>query len=149
MMRVPRAARALQRMIPILAGKITLQELHILLAICKAVDQDGDEGCQGEPYYPGIKDEVLFEDISSWVNAVRPYLPIRSHRKVADTKLIRFVWAHQNWFTLSDFAKHFNLHHKTAWEYLSTWQAAGLVIHNGGKTARARYRIELARGPND
>ena len=42
---------------------------------------------------------------------------------------------------MKDFAQHFDIDRKTAWEYVQKLQEAGLLLHNRGRSAAVRYRL--------
>ncbi|MFA4904489.1 MAG: hypothetical protein WC600_17280 [Desulfobaccales bacterium] len=113
------------RIIEVLAGKISLADAR---AIHTILNEDV---------------EARFQDLTAWLDVVALYLPSRSHSKITRLGLSRFVWKHRGWFRVRDFAYHLEVHDKTAWEYLKTLHGVGLVAHNGERSSRARYRIEL------
>ena len=70
-------------------------------------------------------------------------LPHRPHRKFNQDKLWEFLSRTQGgWFRLIDFTRHFGVDRKTAWEYLHKFLHAGLLRHNGGRSAAVRYALE-------
>jgi hypothetical protein len=70
-------------------------------------------------------------------------LPHRPHRKVTQDRLWEFLERTQGgWFRLLDFTRHFGVDRKTAWEYLAKFLHAGLLRHNGRRSAAVRYALE-------
>jgi hypothetical protein len=111
--------------ITVLAGKMTLQDLHDLIA-----DTDRPQ-------------EDRTQDLADWIKVAQPHLPHRGHSKITLTRLTRFLWQYRGWFKVKDFATHFEVHNKTAWEYLVALHKADLIQHNQERSSRARYRIDL------
>ena len=73
----------------------------------------------------------------------RGVLPHRPHRKVNQDRLWGFLAGTQGgWFRLLDFTRHFGVDRKTAWEYLRKLLHAGLLRHNGRRSAAVRYALE-------
>jgi hypothetical protein len=73
----------------------------------------------------------------------RGLLPHRPHRKVNQDRLWEFLARTQGgWFRLLDFTRHFGVDRKTAWEYLQKLLQAGLLRHNGARSAAVRYALE-------
>jgi len=73
----------------------------------------------------------------------RGLLPHRPHRKVNQDRLWEFLDRTQGgWFRLLAFTRHFGMDRKTAWEYLRRFLQAGLLRHNGGRSAAVRYALE-------
>jgi hypothetical protein len=73
----------------------------------------------------------------------RGVLPHRPHRKVNQDRLWGFLAGSQGgWFRLLDFTRHFGVDRKTAWEYLRKLLHAGLLRHNGRRSAAVRYALE-------
>jgi hypothetical protein len=67
-------------------------------------------------------------------------LPRRPNRKLTPDKLFDFLKRSRgDWFRIKDLEQHFRVGPKTAWEYLQKLLAAGLICHNRGRTAAARY----------
>lgn len=73
----------------------------------------------------------------------RDLLPHRPHRKLNPDELWEFLCRTQGaWFRLVDFTRHLGLDRKTAWEYLQKFLHTGLLRHNRGRSAAARYALE-------
>ncbi len=71
-------------------------------------------------------------------------LPRRPHRKLHPDKLREFLHRTQGcWFRLKVFEQHFGVDRKTAWEYLQKLLHARLLRHNQGRSAAARYALEI------
>lgn len=69
-------------------------------------------------------------------------LPQRPQRKIQPERLKDFLQRTQGrWFRVKDLARDFDIDRKTAWEYLQKLQEAGLLVHNGGRSAAVRYRL--------
>lgn len=69
-------------------------------------------------------------------------LPRRPQGKVRPQGLDEFLQRTQGcWFRVKDLAQAFDIDRKTAWEYLQKLQAAGLLVHNGERSAAVRYRL--------
>ncbi|MFP3867920.1 MAG: hypothetical protein ACLFUU_07145 [Desulfobacteraceae bacterium] len=84
----------------------------------------------------------LNELLERRLEALRPSLPHRPHRKLSSSKLKEFL--HQSaggWFRLRDFERYFGLDRKTAWDYLQQFLQAGLLCHNRKKSAAVRYCV--------
>ncbi len=88
--------------------------------------------------FPGFLREEALQD---WLDRhVQELLPHRPHRKLKADKLQDFLRRTQGgWFRVKDFQTHFLIDRKTAWEYLQKLLAAGLLGHNGGRSAAVRY----------
>lgn len=68
--------------------------------------------------------------------------PRRPQRKFQPERLEEFLRRSQGrWFRVKDLAHYFDIDRKTAWEYLQKLQEAGLLVHNGGRSAAVRYRL--------
>jgi hypothetical protein len=87
---------------------------------------------------------VLREDrLRAWLQEEgRDLLPHRPHRKLNQDGLWEFLGRTQGgWFRLLDFARHFGVDRKTAWEYLHKFLQAGLLRHNRRRSAAVRYAL--------
>jgi len=85
---------------------------------------------------PALREELL----KDWCGHHPGLLPSRPHRKLTWEKLKQFLAATRGrWFGVKDFARHFDLDRKTAWEYLQKLRQAELLQHNRGRSAAARY----------
>jgi len=87
---------------------------------------------------------VLREDrLRAWLQEEgRGLLPHRPHRKLNQDGLWEFLGRTQGgWFRLLDFARHFGVDRKTAWEYLHKFLQAGLLRHNRRRSAAVRYAL--------
>ena len=83
------------------------------------------------------------ESLEDWRRQNPGLLPSRPHRKLTWEKLREFLAATRGrWFGVKDFARHFDLDRKTAWEYLQKLRQARLLEHNRGRSAAARYCLE-------
>jgi hypothetical protein len=82
--------------------------------------------------------------LKSWLQEEgRGLLPHRPHRKVNQDRLWEFLGRTQGgWFRLLDFTRYFGVDRKTAWEYLQKLLHAGLLRHNGARSAAVRYALE-------
>jgi hypothetical protein len=101
--------------------------------------EGGDFFLGGEaPAGPPLKEELLSEALQG----VEPLLPKRRHRKLDRARLEAFLKrTHGHWFRLRDFEEFFHIDRKTAWEYVTKLIQAGLLSHNQGRAAAARYRL--------
>lgn len=81
--------------------------------------------------------------VKNWLRqAATEILPSRPQRKIHPDGLEDFLQQTQvYWFQVKDFAQYFKIDRKTAWEYLQRFQEARLLVHNGGRSAAARYRL--------
>jgi len=87
---------------------------------------------------------VLREDrLRAWLQEEgRGLLPHRPHRKLNQDRLWEFLGRTQGGgFRLLDFARHFGVDRKTAWEYLHKFLQAGLLRHNRRRSAAVRYAL--------
>jgi hypothetical protein len=91
------------------------------------------------PARPALREERL----RAWFQEEgRDLLPQRPHRKLSRDKLWDFLGRTRGgWFRLKDFARHFGVDRKTAWEYLQKLLAAGLLRHNQKRSAAVRYSL--------
>ncbi|MGA8573005.1 MAG: hypothetical protein ACLP7A_15310 [Desulfobaccales bacterium] len=72
----------------------------------------------------------------------RQLLPHRPQRKLHAEGLQDFLQRTRGrWFRMKDMAQDFDIDGKTAWEYLQKLQEAGLLLHNGRRSAAVRYRL--------
>ncbi len=85
----------------------------------------------------------LNEDLfAEFLQAIEPLLPKRRHRKLDRARLDAFLRRTRgHWFRLKDFEEYFAIDRKTAWEYVQKFLQAGLLTHNQGRAAAARYRL--------
>jgi hypothetical protein len=81
------------------------------------------------------------EALDRWLaEGVRQVLPQRPHRKLNPRGLREFLHRTRGGcFRVKDFEAHFRIDRKTAWEYLKKLCAAGLLYHNGERSAAVRY----------
>jgi hypothetical protein len=81
------------------------------------------------------------EELAAWLaGPVREVLPQRPHRKLHPALLPEFLrHTRGGWFRIRDFEAYFAIDRKTAWEYLQKLRHAGLLCHNGGRSAAVRY----------
>jgi hypothetical protein len=79
----------------------------------------------------------------NWLReTAREILPRRPQRKIHPEGLEDFLQQAQiYWFQVKDFAQYFKIDRKTAWEYLQRFQETRLLVHNGRRSAAARYRL--------
>jgi hypothetical protein len=69
-------------------------------------------------------------------------LPRRPQRKLHPEGLQDFLQRTRGrWFRVKELARDFDIDGKTAWEYLQKLQQAGLLLHNGRRSAAVRYRL--------
>jgi hypothetical protein len=69
-------------------------------------------------------------------------LPHRPQRKLHPEGLQDFLQRTRGrWFRVKELAQDFDIDGKTAWEYLQKLQEAGLLLHNGRRSAAVRYRL--------
>lgn len=93
-----------------------------------------EEGPSGPP----LKEEQL----AAALQGLEPLLPKRRHRKLDRARLEAFLRRTAGqWFRLRDFEEFFGIDRKTAWEYVTKLIQAGLLSHNQGRAAAARYRL--------
>jgi len=91
----------------------------------------------------GAGPALMEEPLEDWHRQHPGLLPSRPHRKLTWARLKEFLGITRGrWFGLKDFARHFGLERKTAWEYLRQWRQAGLLLHNQACSAAARYCLE-------
>jgi predicted transcriptional regulator len=81
--------------------------------------------------------------LKEWLaNTAARILPQRPQRKIRPERLEDFFQLAQgSWFRVKDLAGYFAIDRKTAWEYLQKLQEAGLLVHNGARSAAVRYRL--------
>jgi hypothetical protein len=90
------------------------------------------------PVGPPLREELLAEAL----DGLEPLLPKRRHRKLDRDRLEAFLRRTAGqWFRLRDFEEFFGIDRKTAWEYVTKLIQAGLLSHNQGRAAAARYRL--------
>lgn len=101
---------------------------------------------EGEPLFSGdlapvgppLREELLAEALQG----LEPLLPKRRHRKLDRDRLEAFLRRTAGqWFRLRDFEEFFGIDRKTAWEYVTKLIQTGLLSHNQGRAAAARYRL--------
>ncbi len=86
-----------------------------------------------------VRCDLLKEWLETTGSAI---LPRRPQRKLHPDRLEEFLQRTQGrWFQAKVFAQDFDIDRKTAWEYLQKLQDGGLLVHNGGRSAAARYRL--------
>lgn len=87
---------------------------------------------------PPLQEELLAEALQG----LEPLLPKRRHRKLDRNRLEDFLRRTAGqWFRLRDFEDFFGIDRKTAWEYVTKLIQSGLLSHNQGRAAAARYRL--------
>ncbi|MBW1918574.1 MAG: hypothetical protein JRI57_11230 [Deltaproteobacteria bacterium] len=93
--------------------------------------------------YPARSRQVFLEEVlDRWLEALRPNLPYRRHRKLSLKKLKEFLQQSAGgWFRLGEFERYFGLDRKTAWDYLQQFLQVGLLCHNRKKSAAVRYCV--------
>ncbi len=81
--------------------------------------------------------------LKEWLEKTgREILPHRPQRKLHPEGLQDFLQRTRGrWFRVKDLAQDFDIDGKTAWEYLQKLQEAGLLLHNGRRSAAVRYRL--------
>ena len=81
--------------------------------------------------------------LENWLRqAASEILPSRPQRKIHPDGVEDFLQQTQvYWFQVKDFAQYFKIDRKTAWEYLQRFHETRLLVHNGGRSAAARYRL--------
>ncbi len=86
---------------------------------------------------------VRQRDLKYWLEkAGRQLLPHRPQRKLHAEGLQDFLQRTRGrWFRVKELAQDFDIDGKTAWEYLQKLQEAGLLLHNGRRSAAVRYRL--------
>lgn len=86
----------------------------------------------------------LNEDLlEEFLEEIEALLPKRRHRKLDRLRLGTFLRRTRgHWFRLKDVEEHFVVDRKTAWEYVQKFLQAGLLTHNQGRAAAARYRLD-------
>ncbi len=90
------------------------------------------------PGGPPLREELLADALRD----LEPLLPKRRHRKLDRDRLEAFLRRTAGrWFRLRDFEEFFGIDRKTAWEYVTRLIQAGLLSHNQGRAAAARYRL--------
>jgi len=102
----------------------------------------GRAGCLSvsAPRLPNLARPDLLQD---WLQtAAGDILPSRPQGKFRSQGLQEFLQRSRGrWFRLKDLARFFHIDRKTAWEYVQKLQNAGLLVHNRGRSAAARYRL--------
>lgn len=143
-----------------LAGRVTLDRFRHLLRrvdvwfplyypltaagspMAPAAPQVQDAPAPAAPVLPPRR--VLREDrLQAWLEEEgRGLLPHRPHRRLNQDGLWEFLERTQGgWFRLLEFARHFGVDRKTAWEYFQKFLQAGLLRHNRGRSAAVRYAL--------
>jgi hypothetical protein len=142
-----------------LAGRVTLDHFRALirnldhwfpyyypLVAPVGYESGGGQGVAGVTSLPEAPRPasccVLKEaELEEWLAAhVHEVLPQRPHRKLHPAMLPEFLRCTRGgWFRIRDFEAHFGIDRKTAWEYLRKLRAAGLLCHNGERSAAVRY----------
>ena len=86
---------------------------------------------------------VRLDLLQDWLaEGAAKILPRRPQCKFKPERLENFFQLAQGcWFRVKDLAQYFAIDRKTAWEYLQKLQEAGLLVHNGGRSAAVRYRL--------
>ncbi len=81
--------------------------------------------------------------LQEWLEKTgREILPLRPQRKLHAEGLQDFLQRTRGrWFRVKELAQDFDIDGKTAWEYLQKLQQAGLLLHNGRRSAAVRYRL--------
>lgn len=143
-----------------LAGRVTLDRFRTLVNLLEqwfpfyyplmpppARPSQAQQTCRGgSAPPPGAgsppQDVVRLDPLHEWlVTAAGEILPRRPQRKIQPDRLEEFLLCTGIWFRVKDLAQAFDIDRKTAWEYLQKFQDAGLLVHNGGRSAAVRYRL--------
>ncbi len=150
-------ARLQHRLATRLAGRVTLDHFRALIhnldswfphyypLLAPAGAGGGrDQGwdCSRPEAHPASCRSPLREEVlEAWLSGpAREMLPSRPHRKVSPALLPDFLRRTRGgMFRIKDFESYFGIDRKTAWEYLQKLQAAGLLCHNGERSAAVRY----------
>ncbi len=145
-------SRLLHSLIETLSGNVTLAYFRSLL--CR-VDQwfcfyyplmpapPAPGQFQGAPAPDICPSPVSHYLLREWLEKVgREILPRRRQRKMSPERLADFLESRGgSWFCVKDLARDFGLNDKTAWQYLVKLQEAGLLLHNGRRSAAVRWRL--------
>jgi hypothetical protein len=137
-----------------LAGRITLDRFRSLMhrleqwfplyyPLMPAGAMPPAEQQTGPPEAAGSPGLVRLDLLQEWLEqAGGEILPRRPQRKIQPEGLQEFLRRAQGgWFRVLELAQHFGIDRKTAWEYVQKLQNAGLLLHNGGRSAAVRYRL--------
>jgi hypothetical protein len=134
-----------------LAGRVTLDRFrHLLSKVDIWFPLYYPLTAAGSPKAPGpaaaatpSRRVLRLDRLRAWLREEgRGLLPHRPHRKLNQDRLLEFLTRTQGgWFRLLDFTRHFGVDRKTAWEYLHKFLHAGLLRHNRGRSAAARYAL--------
>jgi hypothetical protein len=144
-----------------LAGRISLDRFRFLMGrleqwfpfyypLMPALESASDQGPPwlGKAGRPAMAagpspDLVRRALLQEWLaQAAGGILPRRPQRKLAPERLAAFLHGTQGrWFRLKELAAAFDLDRKTAWEYLHKLREAGLLVHNGERSAAVRFRL--------
>lgn len=81
--------------------------------------------------------------LKEWLDhAAVGILPRRPQRKLQPERLEAFLLGTRgHWFRIKELAREFDIDRKTAWEYLQKLRYAGLLSHNGERSAAVRFRL--------
>jgi hypothetical protein len=81
--------------------------------------------------------------LKEWLaNAAGGILPRRPQSKLQPTGLEAFLQNTEGrWFRIKELALELDIDRKTAWEYVHKLRDAGLLFHNGGRSAAVRFRL--------
>ncbi len=145
-------ARLKQALVSHLAGRVSLDHFRVLV---RGLDRWFSQyypflvaarpaPARELPPAPGPPGRALREELlEEWLREHQGLLPRRRQGKIKLPGLREFLqqtWG--GWFRLRDFARHFGLDRKTAWEYLQKLAAAGLLTHNRRPSSQARYALD-------
>ena len=137
-----------------LSGRITLDRFRTLMhrleqwfplyyPLMPAPAKPPAEQLTCPPEAAGSPGLVRLDLLQEWLEqAGGEILPRRPQRKIQPERLQEFLRRGQGgWFRVLELAQHFDIDRKTAWEYVQKLQHAGLLLHNGGRSAAVRYRL--------
>jgi hypothetical protein len=133
-----------------LAGKVTLQRFRDL---ARELDRwfpyyyplltMPEKTIQSNPPLPSPTPAPNQDFLTRWLGQKSYLLPRRRRRKLHQTGLLEFLRLREGApFRVKDFQEFFGIDRKTAWEYLQKLHQAGLLAHNGRKSAAVRYSLE-------
>jgi hypothetical protein len=151
-------SRLMDSLVSHLAGRITLDRfrhlvhrldhwfpLYYPLLPPPAPERQTCPGEEQGPFIPADETPTLVnhKTLPEWLKTVGSrILPQRPQRKIQPERLEEFLRGTRGgWFRVKDLAQDFAIDRKTAWEYLQKLQEAGLLVHNGGRSAAVRYRL--------
>lgn len=152
--------RVRDSLVALLAGRITLDRFRVLLhlldrwfpfyyplmpAPTPPPEKLRPSPPGGGPGAAGASSQTLVRQrgLQDWLDKTgSEILPRRPQRKLHPEGLQDFLQRTRGrWFRVKDLAQDFDIDGKTAWEYLQKLQQAGLLLHNGRRSAAVRYRL--------